>query len=65
MINITISKDCQSWGQCVFDAPEVFQLVNSERKTWHYATDNSLKDKVDLAVSHCPNDAISYEITND
>lgn len=61
MIKITISKKCQSWGQCVFDAPEVFDLVDSERKQWEYLVDNSLLNKVTLAKSHCPNSAISFE----
>lgn len=61
MIKITISKRCQSWGQCVFDAPEVFDLVDSERKQWTYEVDNSLLDKVALAQSHCPNSAIQFE----
>ena len=61
MIKITISKKCQSWGQCVFDAPEVFDLVDSERKQWEYLVDNSLLNKVNTARSHCPNSAISLE----
>ncbi len=65
MIDIKISKRCQSWGQCIFDMPEVFQLVNGERKTWEYSVDNSLKDRVISAASHCPNDAISYTELND
>ncbi len=61
MIKVTISKKCQSWGQCVFDAPEVFDLVDSERKQWDYEVNNSFLDKVILAQSHCPNSAISFE----
>lgn len=61
MIKVTISKKCQSWGQCVFDAPEVFDLVDSERKQWEYVVDSSLLDKVITAKSHCPNSAISFE----
>lgn len=65
MIEVKIGKACQSWGQCVFDAPEIFQLVDSERKTWKYSVPNDLKDKVELAASHCPNRAISFKEVND
>lgn len=65
MIQVKISNDCQAWGQCVFDAPEVFDLVDSERKTWSYKADDSLKDKIKQAAIHCPNRAISFrEIKN-
>lgn len=65
MIEIKINRDCQAWGQCVFDAPEVFDLVESERKTWKYRVDDSLLEKVTEARTHCPNRAISFEIIND
>jgi ferredoxin len=65
MIKVKINYDCQAWGQCVFDAPEVFDLVDSERKTWNYSVKDELIDKVSLAVSHCPNRAISFEVIND
>ncbi len=61
MIKVTISNKCQSWGQCVFDAPEIFDLVDSERKQWDYEVNDLLLDKVVLAQSHCPNSAISFE----
>jgi ferredoxin len=64
-ISIKINKDCQAWGQCVFDAPEVFDLVESERKTWKYVVDDSLLEKVKMAHSHCPNRAISFEVLKD
>lgn len=63
MINIKIDKKCQSWGQCVFDAPEIFSLVDSERKQWEYTVDDNLIDKVRLAQFHCPNSAIYFEQT--
>jgi hypothetical protein len=65
MIKVKISKSCQSWGQCVFDVPEVFSLVNSERKVWEYTVENNLKDKLKTAALHCPNRAISYKEINE
>lgn len=64
-IKINISKSCQSWGECVFDAPEVFHLVNSERDTWEYLAEDSLIDKIELATKNCPNSAISFKGIND
>lgn len=64
-INIKISKDCQAWGQCVFDAPEVFDLVDSDRKTWKYVVDNSMLEQIETAKGHCPNRAISFEVLDD
>jgi ferredoxin len=60
MIKVIIDKSCQAWGQCVFDAPEVFDLVNSERKTWQYVVNDNLEEKVMIASRHCPNEAISF-----
>jgi ferredoxin len=61
MIDVIISKDCQSWGQCVFDAPGVFDLIDGERKTWNYYLEDSLENKITVAASHCPNSAISFK----
>jgi ferredoxin len=65
MIEINISKKCQAWGQCVFDAREVFSLHQGERVDWQYFTEDELLDKIILAKSHCPNSAISFrELSN-
>ena len=65
MIKVIINKSCQAWGQCIFDAPEVFDLINSERKTWEYLVDDTLESKVMLALNHCPNSAISITRVKD
>jgi ferredoxin len=65
MIEVKINKSCQAWGQCVFDAPEVFDLVESERKTWKYLVDDSLLEKVSKSQAHCPNRAISFKVLED
>jgi ferredoxin len=65
MIQIKINKSCQAWGQCVFDAPEIFDLVDSERKTWKYNADDSMLEKISIAASHCPNRAISFKKVED
>jgi ferredoxin len=65
MIKINISYRCQAWGQCVFDAPEIFDLVDGDRKTWQYEADNTLLNKVKKAEAHCPNRAISFEVIDE
>lgn len=66
MIEVRVSKSCQSWGQCIFDAPNVFDLEDSERKTWKYLVDDSNIDAIKMAQSHCPNRAISFiEVSGD
>ena len=63
-INISISKKCQSWGQCVFDAPEIFSLKKGERVVWEYSAEYNLIDKVNNAVKNCPNFAIKYDVVD-
>jgi ferredoxin len=61
MIKVSIGKSCQSWGQCVFDAPDVFSLEESERKVWSYLVEDSFEDQLLIAKSHCPNNAINLK----
>lgn len=59
MIEVRINKDCQAWGQCVFDSPEVFGLDDGERVNWRYVVSDDKLPTVELAVRNCPNRAIS------
>lgn len=65
MIKVKVNYNCQAWGQCVFDAPEVFDLVDGERKTWEYYSSNNLLHKIESAKNHCPNRAISFEVIDE
>ena len=49
---------CQSYGQCVFAAPTVFEL-RGEMLEYEYAPDASLRDQVKRAAAACPVQAIS------
>lgn len=49
---------CQSYGQCVFAAPEVFELRGDEILEYEYAPDDSLREKVERARAYCPVQAI-------
>ena len=59
MIEVRINGDCQAWGQCVFDAPDVFGLKDSERETWRYVVSDDKLVQIKQAVKNCPNRAIS------
>lgn len=66
LIKVSIGKSCQSWGQCVFDSPDVFSLEDGERKVWSYVVEDSMEESILIAKSHCPNNAINIKgIAND
>jgi ferredoxin len=49
---------CQSYGQCVFAAPTVFEL-RGEMLEYEYAPDDSLHEQVKRAGGTCPVQAIT------
>ena len=50
---------CQTYGQCVFAAPSVFELRGEESLEYEYAPDDSLREQVVRAAAACPVQAIS------
>lgn len=52
---------CQDHGQCVFSAPEVFQLTEAGRLVYESAPDDALRDEVEEAADVCPLQAITVE----
>jgi ferredoxin len=60
MIKVKVDMDkCQHYGQCVFEAPNIFKL-NSEDKLEYLATANdSEKSNVIAAADVCPMQAIT------
>jgi len=54
---------CQGHGVCVSEAPAVFDLDRDEQKVvvLQDAPDGSLRERVALAVEHCPTRALSIE----
>jgi ferredoxin len=52
---------CEHYGQCVFAAPDVFQLNGEAQLEWQNNPDASQRDKVAAAVDVCPMQAISVE----
>jgi ferredoxin len=52
---------CADHGQCVYAAPEVFQLDDSGKLAYQATPDPALRDAVEEAVDACPLQAISTE----
>lgn len=59
MIKIYVDMDkCQHYGQCVFEAPEVFQLNGDDKLEYQAeAADDMLAD-LESAADVCPMQAI-------
>jgi ferredoxin len=52
---------CQSHGECVFAAPDVFDLGDDDVLTWKEEVDESRRAEVEQAVQVCPMAAIRIE----
>ncbi|QBD83550.1 ferredoxin [Ktedonosporobacter rubrisoli] len=50
---------CQSYGQCVFAAPNVFRFHGEESLEFDYAPDDQQRIQVERAAAACPVQAIS------
>lgn len=60
MIEIQVDMQrCQHYGQCVFEAPEVFQLNAQDRLEWKATADDDQLGNVEAAIDICPMQAIS------
>jgi ferredoxin len=52
---------CQSHGECVFAAPDVFDLGDDDVLVWKEDVDESRRAEVEQAVQVCPMAAIRIE----
>lgn len=52
---------CQSHGQCVIAAAEIFQFDDAQKLTWVESPDESLRDAAEEAADVCPCQAITIE----
>jgi ferredoxin len=60
-VTIKIDVDmslCQHYGQCVFEAPEIFALNEDDKLEYVAEADESLRGNVENAVDVCPMQAI-------
>jgi len=58
-IDVDMAK-CQHYGQCVFEAPNVFELNNDDKLEYKATADDSERENVQRAVDICPMQAISF-----
>lgn len=49
---------CQNYGQCVFEAPEIFKLDDDDKLEYLAEADESERMNVENAVDVCPMQAI-------
>lgn len=49
---------CESYGQCVYQAPSVFRFHGVESLEYVYEPDDSLREQVERAAAACPTQAI-------
>jgi ferredoxin len=52
---------CQDHGQCVYAAPEVFQLDDAGKLAYVSEPDDALRDAVEEAADVCPLQAIRID----
>ena len=59
MIKITVDMDkCQHYGQCVFEAPEVFQLNADDKLEYKAEAPDEMLADLEAAADVCPMHAI-------
>ncbi len=64
MITIEIDMDkCQHYGQCVFEAEDIFQLDDDGEINYAKEAPDDRKDDVKNAVDVCPMQAISFTVS--
>jgi ferredoxin len=64
MITINIDMDsCQNYGQCVFEAEDIFQLDDDGNIQYTKEVPDDRLDDVESAVDVCPMQAISFTTT--
>jgi ferredoxin len=62
MIKVIVDMNlCQSHGQCVFAAPDVFELGDDDVLRWQEEVDESRRPELEEAVNVCPMMAIRLE----
>ncbi len=59
MITIKVDMDkCQHYGQCVYEAPNIFKLNENDKLEYLASADESERDNVNSASDICPMQAI-------
>jgi ferredoxin len=64
MITINIDVDsCQNYGQCVFEAEDIFQLDEDGNIQYTKEVSDDRQEDVENAVDVCPMQAISFTVS--
>ena len=56
-VDVDMTK-CQHYGQCVFEAPDVFKLNADDKLEYVAEVDDSERANVEAAIDVCPMQAI-------
>ena len=59
-VHVDMEK-CQHYGQCVFEADDVFSLGDDGKLVYKVHVDESRRSDVESAVDVCPMQAITVE----
>lgn len=60
MLKIHVDMDkCQHYGQCVFEAPNLFRLNDDDKLEYSATADDAELENVQRAIDVCPMQAIS------
>ena len=61
-MKILVDMDrCQHYGQCVFEADDIFSLGEDGKLSYRSEVDENRRSAVESAVDVCPMQAISIE----
>ncbi len=59
MIDVRVDLDkCQHYGQCAFEAPDVFRLNAADRLEYAASAPDDQRDNIEAAIDTCPMQAI-------
>jgi len=62
MLKIHVDMDkCQHYGQCVFEAPDIFKLNDDDKLEYVATADDSRRADIESAVDVCPMQAITIQ----
>ncbi|MDP1879193.1 MAG: ferredoxin [Actinomycetota bacterium] len=62
MVRISVDMDkCQHYGQCCFEADDVFRLDDDGKLVYQAEADESRRADVESAADVCPMQAITVE----
>ena len=56
-IDVDMAK-CQHYGQCFFEAPDIFRLTSDDKLEYTAEADDSERANIEAAVDICPMQAI-------